>query len=59
MAGPTLTFTFSQTPVAFGQMNGAIKVSAGTSVRIAGTMGGLKSDNGWNFSMSECHVVSQ
>jgi hypothetical protein len=59
MAGPNLTFTFSATPVAFGQMNGATKVSAGASAKIAGTMEGLKSDNGWNFNMSECHVVSQ
>jgi len=57
--GSTLAFTFSKAPVAFGQMNGATKVSAGASVKIAGTMEGLKSDNGWNFSMSECHIVSQ
>ena len=59
MAGPTLTFTFSQTSVAFGQMNGATKVVAGATMKIAGTMEGQKSDNSWNFNMSECHVVSQ
>lgn len=59
MAGPTLTFTFSRTPVAFGALNGASQVHVEQRYRIAGTMTGQKSDNGWNFNMSECHVVSQ
>jgi len=59
MAGPTLTFTFSRTPVAFGALNGASQVHVEQRYRIAGTMTGQKSENGWNFNMSECHVVSQ
>lgn len=54
MAGGGLTFTFSPTQVAFGGMNGATQVSAGSRVRIAGTMSGQKSESGWHFELSDC-----
>jgi hypothetical protein len=56
---PTITFSFSKTPVAFGQMNGATKVNTGQRVKIAGTLEGRQSESGWNFGFGECHVVSQ
>lgn len=59
LGSPTLTFTFSKTPVAFGQMNGATQVHAGDTVKIAGTLEGRQSENGWNFGFGECHVESQ
>lgn len=59
MAGQSLTFSFSKAPVAFGGMNGATQVHTGSQVKIAGSMEGQKSENGWNFGIDECHIVSQ
>lgn len=59
--GPNLTFNFSKTPLGAGYAFQCVQtqIHTGDRVKIIGAMTGQKSENGWNFDINECHVLSQ
>jgi archaellum component FlaF (FlaF/FlaG flagellin family) len=59
--GPSLTFNFSKTPLGagYGMLYAETRVHPDDHVKIAGAMTGQKSENGWNFTIGECHLISQ